>query len=144
MRKLPLLRMILLFVPILAAPAFLAGAQDNPGAKASDELVSTITALDAALFDAYNRCDLDKLGSYFADDLEFYHDQGGLMAGKQKTIDAVKNNICGRCAASWFRELWRCIRSTVTALLRLAFIAFIIPASSPMRPERQNSFMSGS
>ena len=96
MRKLPLLRMILLFVPILAAPAFLAGAQDNPGAKASDELVSTITALDAALFDAYNRCDLDKLGSYFADDLEFYHDQGGLMAGKQKTIDAVKNNICGK------------------------------------------------
>lgn len=27
----------------------------------------------AALFDAFNRCDLERFGSFFVDDLEFYH-----------------------------------------------------------------------
>lgn len=96
MNKLPLVRTMLLLVSLLAAPAFLASAQSNPGAKATCELVTTITGLDAALFDAYNRCDLDKFGSMLADDLEFYHDQTGLAVGKQKTIDGVKNNLCGK------------------------------------------------
>ena len=38
------------------------------------ELDKAITALDTALFDAYNQCDLDKFSSFFADDVEFYHD----------------------------------------------------------------------
>ncbi len=87
---------LLLLLSVLAAPALLANAQSNPGTKASDELVKTVTGLDAALFDAYNRCDLDKFGALLADDLEFYHDQTGLAIGKQKTIDGVKNNICGK------------------------------------------------
>jgi hypothetical protein len=96
MNKLPVLRTMLLLVPMLAAPAFLANAQANPDTKASDELIATIAGLDTALFDAYNRCDLEKFGSLLADDLEFYHDQTGLAVGKQKTIDGVKNNICGK------------------------------------------------
>lgn len=95
MIKLPAL-CTLLFALMLAGPAILAAPQDNPGAKATGDLVATITGLDAALFDAYNRCDLDKFGSLLADDLEFYHDQTGLAVGKQKTIDGVKNNICGK------------------------------------------------
>jgi hypothetical protein len=87
---------ILWVVSVLAAPVYLASAQANPGTQASAKLVTTITGLDAALFDAYNRCDLEKFGSFLADDLEFYHDQGGLAVGKQKTIDAVRNNICGK------------------------------------------------
>ena len=95
MNKLPFLRMLLI-VSMIAAPALLANAQSNPGTQASAELVKTITRLDGELFGAYNRCDLEKFGSMLADDLEFYHDQTGLMVGKQKTIDAVKNNICGK------------------------------------------------
>jgi len=87
---------ILLLVSVFAAPACLASAQANPGTQASVDLVATITGLDAALFDAYNRCDLEKFGSLLADDLEFYHDQTGLAVGKQKTIDSIKNNICGK------------------------------------------------
>ena len=62
----------------------------------SDPLFQTVSGLDSALFDAYNKCDLVKLGSMVADDLEFYHDQTGLSVGKQALIDAVKNNICGK------------------------------------------------
>lgn len=95
MIRLPALRTLLL-VPLLAFPAMLATAQDNPGAKATEDLAATVTGLDAALFDAYNRCDLDKFSSLLADGLEFYHDQTGLAVGKQKTIDGVKTNICGK------------------------------------------------
>src|SRR3984885_8135478 len=60
------------------------------------ELDTAITALDASLFDAYNRCDLEKFASFFVDDVEFYHDQGGVTLGKVALTDAVKKNICGK------------------------------------------------
>ncbi len=44
--------------------------------QSQEELDRAVTALDAALFDSYNRCDLDKFASFFVDDVEFYHDQG--------------------------------------------------------------------
>lgn len=62
----------------------------------SDPLYQTVSGLDTTLFDAYNHCDLAKMGSMVADDLEFYHDQTGLSVGKQSLIDGVKNNICGK------------------------------------------------
>jgi hypothetical protein len=65
-------------------------------AQRSDELFKTVSGLDTALFDAYNKCDLEKFGALLADDLEFYHDNDGLSRGAQKTIDAVKQNICGK------------------------------------------------
>ena len=60
------------------------------------DLDRTITALDAALFDSYNRCDLKKFASFFVDDVEFYHDQGGVTLGKDALTDSVKKNICGQ------------------------------------------------
>lgn len=60
------------------------------------ELTQAITALAKQLFDAYNTCDIDKLGSLVADDLEFYHDKTGLAVGKQPFLVAIKNNICGK------------------------------------------------
>ncbi|MDQ6873144.1 MAG: nuclear transport factor 2 family protein, partial [Gemmatimonadota bacterium] len=62
----------------------------------SDSLFRTIAGLDSVLFDAYNRCDLVRLGSFVAEDLEFYHDQTGLARGRQPFIDAVRQNICGK------------------------------------------------
>jgi len=60
------------------------------------ELDKTIAALDRALFDSYNGCDLAKFESFFADDVEFYHDQGGVTFGKAALTDAVRKNICGK------------------------------------------------
>jgi hypothetical protein len=63
---------------------------------APNSLFQTIQSLDAKLFDAYNHCDLEKFGSLLADDLEFYHDKGGLSVGRQAAVEGVKNNICGK------------------------------------------------
>ena len=61
--------------------------------KNQADLDRTITELDRQLFDA-NQCDLKKFDSLLADDVEFYHDQGGLTLGHEKLTESVKNNIC--------------------------------------------------
>jgi hypothetical protein len=76
----------------LSSPA----APADAGLGPAPDLRATIAALDAAVFDAYNTCDLVKLGTFFAEDLEFYHDQGGLSRSRQSLVDAVKSNICGK------------------------------------------------
>lgn len=60
------------------------------------ELDKVGAALDTALFDSYNKCDLAKFESFFVDDVEFYHDQGGITLGKKALTESVKNNICGK------------------------------------------------
>ena len=61
-----------------------------------DDLFQTISKLDTKLFDAYNTCDIDTFASLLEEDLEFYHDVTGLSKGRQSTVDAVKQNICGK------------------------------------------------
>ncbi len=57
--------------PCFAAISMRAESQAQPNPQSSDSLFRTIAHLDSALFDAYNRCDLVKLGSFVAEDLEF-------------------------------------------------------------------------
>jgi Domain of unknown function (DUF4440) len=64
--------------------------------KSDAELTKAIATLDKELFDAYNTCNIEKLGTLVVDDLEFYHDKTGLAVGKQVFLDAIKNNICGK------------------------------------------------
>jgi hypothetical protein len=64
--------------------------------KSDADLTKTITTLDKELFDAYNTCNIEKLGTLVVDDLEFYHDKTGLAVGKQVFLEAIKNNICGK------------------------------------------------
>jgi ketosteroid isomerase-like protein len=62
------------------------------------ELYKEIVKADASFFSAYNTCDknLDTYASFFSDDIEFYHDQGGIMTSKPDIITATKKNICGK------------------------------------------------
>jgi ketosteroid isomerase-like protein len=71
-------------------------AQASNAGTTSDSMYATISALDSALFDAYNRCDLKSLDSYFTDDLEFYHDQSGLSRGKPALMRDLRKYVCGK------------------------------------------------
>lgn len=77
-----------------------AGAQTRPAGA----LLSTVEALDAKLFAAYNRCDLKTLEAMVADDLEFYHDQTGLAVGKAPFLEAIRANICGKVERQLLRK----------------------------------------
>ena len=84
------------FWPLLSLLAASPDAQAGPGAAPDDELFRTIASLDRAVFDAYNACDLDTFAAFFTEDLEFYHDQTGLMRSRRSLVEAVRNNICGK------------------------------------------------
>lgn len=90
------LRQALLLLCLLALPVARLHAQPPQSKEEHDKLFNTIAKLDAEMFDAYNKCDLEKIGTFFTEDLEFYHDQTGLSLGRQALVDAVKQNICGK------------------------------------------------
>ena len=98
MKKLAVRSRFLFFAVLLSLPAGRAGAQTGPEPAApKDGLFRKIAALDGEVFDAYNRCDLEKFGSLFTEELEFYHDNGGLTnRTRQSLVESVKQNICGK------------------------------------------------
>jgi hypothetical protein len=78
-----------------------ATASDAPPSiqPAADPLFDTISALDTAVFDAFNHCNepgqLDKHAGYFAADVEFYHDTGGVTWTRDAMIANTRKNVCG-------------------------------------------------
>lgn len=78
---------------ILAAAALFILASH---AQAQGDAQQIGNQLDQRLFGAYNTCDLAGFGALLAPDIEFYHDQGGLMIGRPQVVAAVEKNICGK------------------------------------------------
>jgi len=66
--------------------------------KKTSDLYKTIIKLDKELFEAYNTCteNLDKHASFYAEDIEFFHDGSGLSTSKKEIIEAIRTNICGK------------------------------------------------
>jgi ketosteroid isomerase-like protein len=61
-------------------------------APPAPSLFDEISKMDAIVFDAFNRRDLDKLKTLFTEDLEFYHDRGGLT-NYQQNMDTFKKHF---------------------------------------------------
>jgi hypothetical protein len=70
--------------------------KDSPRSFQAKTLYDSIVALDSKWEDAYNNCKLDVMEELISEDLEFYHDQGGLLTSKKKLNEALKENICGK------------------------------------------------
>ncbi|MFY7898978.1 MAG: nuclear transport factor 2 family protein [Chitinophagaceae bacterium] len=64
----------------------------------NQQLYDTIVKLDSIFFSAYNTCNvnIEKYASFFSENIEFYHDQGGLMTSKQEIVAATNKNSCGK------------------------------------------------
>jgi Domain of unknown function (DUF4440) len=63
---------------------------------ASQALYDTILHFDSVFFHAYNTCDLELQGQFYSDEIEFYHDKGGLMTSKSEILEGTRKNICGK------------------------------------------------
>ena len=72
-------------LPVPAPAPALAPAPATAAAIPADaaQLRALVTELDRKMFDAYNAHDVDGLMAMFAEDLEFYHDTGGLLTHAQ-------------------------------------------------------------
>ncbi len=62
----------------------------------SAEFYNSIVYTDSVFFDAYNHCNLPVMDSMISENIEFYHDKGGLSTSKSQIMEATKNNICGK------------------------------------------------
>jgi ketosteroid isomerase-like protein len=94
--------MLLLFSLLLTSCVY---AQSNNNPAASRELRDKIASLDRSLFEAFNTCDLARVETFFAEDLEFYHEKGGLTRTRKSVIEVMKNNLCGENSNKVRREL---------------------------------------
>jgi hypothetical protein len=69
-------------------------------AAAPDPLYQRMLSLDAALFDSFNHCSdpaqLERHAAFFAKDVEFYHDLGGVTLGVEAMMRNTRQNVCGK------------------------------------------------
>ena len=61
------------------------------------DLDAVFADLDRRLFEVgFNDCDLEETAGLVTEDLEFYHDQGGVTHGREAFLQTVEQNICSR------------------------------------------------
>ena len=94
---------------VLAATFACPGASATADETRSGPLYDKVAALDRALFDAYNRRDLDDLMARFSDDLEFWHDKDGLSGAtetRQGLGEIFKRQETTRTLVPGSLEVW--------------------------------------
>ena len=87
-----------LMAAVFAVPVAASGTE-RPDASAAESLDATVAALDSAAFDAFNRCSdpaqLEKHAGYFVEDVEFYHDTGGVTWTRDAMLANTREYVCG-------------------------------------------------
>lgn len=83
----------IIFLSVVLLTVSLVNAQTK--VEPANDLAGQIAVLDAALFEAYNKCDIDKVGTFFTEDLEFYHEKGGVTLTRGALLPTMKKNLCG-------------------------------------------------
>ena len=84
---------------------------------APEELKRIIRERDLALFAiTFETCDIDALKPMLADDMEFYHDKGGVVARAAADFIAV---IEKNCAARQAPDAWRSRRELIESSLQV-------------------------
>lgn len=70
------------------------------------DLYRDLKKMDSILFEeGFNQCYLKKLDSLISDDLEFYHDQGGISKTKAIFFEQLEKNICSNWDYKPIRKL---------------------------------------
>jgi Domain of unknown function (DUF4440)/Domain of unknown function (DUF3471) len=81
---------LLIMLTVLSAQAFAQGA-----VQVKDDVTATIFHKDSLFWVAYNRCDVEGMIVFFSDDLEFYHDKGGITQGIENFRTTLSKGLCG-------------------------------------------------
>ncbi len=72
----------------------------------ASELYKTIKEMDGILFEnGFNKCIISDMEPLISDDLEFYHDQGGITNSKEDFLSTIKQNICSNQEQKPIRKL---------------------------------------
>jgi hypothetical protein len=68
-------------------------------------LYAELAALDSVVFANVYTCNTAKNETFFTDDIEFYHDKGGLTKSRKILVEQLRNNFCGEGKTRLRREL---------------------------------------
>lgn len=79
---------------VAAAAAAVAVVAPRTASADSAAIQAEVQAADAAYWKAYNNCDYQALDALTAEDVEFYHDLGGITHGRADLTGSVRDNIC--------------------------------------------------
>ncbi|MBL4604371.1 MAG: nuclear transport factor 2 family protein [Flavobacteriaceae bacterium] len=91
------LRLSLFALSTIASAQGLDSMDEIPKYEPVDlEIHTTIVKLDSIYFSAYNTCDMKTQALFYSENLEFFHDKGGLSTSKQELLKSIEKNICGK------------------------------------------------
>ena len=61
----------------------------------NSQLFKTLQSKDSLIFHiSFNSCEIAQLASLISPDIEFYHDQSGIMLGYEHFSENLKNGLC--------------------------------------------------
>jgi hypothetical protein len=86
--------LILFLLAAMVVAGLRSNAQSVQPTVGHQELYQEIAKQDSLLFNAFNTRDIELFKTMFTEDLEFYHDKGGLT-GYEHTIDFLKTTAQG-------------------------------------------------
>ncbi len=75
---------------LVGGPKPSAATNETTGA---DSLFNTIRNLDMQLFGAFNALDAEAMDKFFTEDVEFYHDQGGLTRSREALVQTFRKKF---------------------------------------------------
>lgn len=79
---------------ILLALLFIGQTASLLAQQSDAEVTATILHKDSLFWGAYNTCSLQGMRTYLADDVEFYHDKGGMTLGLDSLMASIGKGIC--------------------------------------------------
>jgi ketosteroid isomerase-like protein len=92
-----IIKMLLIVAMFFYSLMTIAQVKEIPAYRASNiDLYNDIIKMDHIYFTAYNTCDIKTQASLYDDDIEFFHDKGGLLTDKTALLKALKENICNK------------------------------------------------
>ncbi|MFC0776350.1 nuclear transport factor 2 family protein [Terrimonas alba] len=94
--------LVLFLLAAMVVAGLRTNAQSGQHTAGNQELYEEISEQDSLLFNAFNKRDIDLFKTMFTEDLEFYHDKGGLT-GYEHTINFLKTTA--QCNNQLKREL---------------------------------------
>jgi Domain of unknown function (DUF4440) len=73
--------------------------------NSDQQVMKALTGNDSLFWSGYNTCNLDLMAEFLTDDMEFYHDKGGIILGIEGMKKSMKENICNNPENKVRREL---------------------------------------
>jgi len=62
--------------------------------NSEQQVIKALTENDSLFWTGYNTCNLDLMSRFLSNDMEFYHDQGGIILGIEGMKKSMQENIC--------------------------------------------------